>query len=134
MITVPSQEITAFLGSHLDHALHRTGTNPLSSVAADCEFQAGCAIMDDLNAVESAQEFLRQLLANKAGESRPFEVLERLVTSVDLNGRGEGLATKTPSELIALAQKVESKPVNIRMLDDFLPDVPIEDQVQVGLE
>lgn len=35
--------------------------------------------------------------------------------------------------MIELAQKVESRPVNIRMLEDFLPDVPIEDQVQVGL-
>ncbi|KAG0057005.1 hypothetical protein BGZ83_002243 [Gryganskiella cystojenkinii] len=134
--------------------------------------------MDVLNAVESAQESLRQLLANKAGGSKPSErqamevrVMslyllhclysylpiqqnpflclfvdiynlaiqdenlrsERFVTSVILNGKGEELAAKTPSELIALAQKVESKPVNIRMLEDYLPDVPIEDQVQVGL-
>ncbi|KAF8950393.1 hypothetical protein BGZ46_004566, partial [Entomortierella lignicola] len=43
------------------------------------------------------------------------------------------LAPKTPSELIALAQKVESKPVNLRMLEEYLPEVPIEDQVKVGL-
>ncbi|GJJ75350.1 hypothetical protein EMPS_07708 [Entomortierella parvispora] len=177
MITVPSQEIAAFLGNHLDHVLHRTGTNFLSSVAADREFRAGCAIMDLLNAVESAQESLRQLLVSKNGSKpsefqtmevrvmslyllhylysylpihqNPFLCLfvdiynlamqdenlrpERFVTSVILNGKGEELATKTPSELIELAQKVESRPVNIRMLEDFLPDVPIEDQVQVGL-
>jgi len=76
MITVPSQEIAAFLGNHLDHALHRTGTNFLSSVAADREFRAGCAIMDVLNAVESAQESLRQLLAGKTG-SKPSEVTKK---------------------------------------------------------
>ncbi|KAF9353992.1 hypothetical protein BGX26_008242 [Mortierella sp. AD094] len=58
---------------------------------------------------------------------------ERFVTSVILNGNGEELAPKTPSELIALAQKVESKPVNLRMLEEYLPEVPIEDQVKVGL-
>ncbi|KAI1295253.1 hypothetical protein EDD11_007877 [Mortierella claussenii] len=58
---------------------------------------------------------------------------ERFVTSVILNGKGEELAPKTPSELIALAQKVESRPVNLGMLEEYLPEVPIEDQVMVGL-
>jgi hypothetical protein len=75
MITVPTQEIAAFLGNHLDHVLQRTGNNFLTSVAADREFRAGCAIMDVLNAVESVQSSLR-LLLEKNGESkgRPSEV------------------------------------------------------------
>ncbi|KAF9166292.1 hypothetical protein BGX21_000653 [Mortierella sp. AD011] len=178
MITVPSQEIAAFLGNHLDHVLQRTGSNFLTSVAADREFRAGCAIMDVLNAVESVQSILRGLLEKNGTKGRqserqemevrvmslyllhclysylpiqqnPFLCLfvdiynvasqddklrsERFVTSVILNGNGEELAPKTPSELIALAQKVESKPVNLRMLEEYLPEVPIEDQVKVGL-
>lgn len=35
--------------------------------------------------------------------------------------------------MIALAHKVESRPVNIGLLEEYLPEVPIEDQVQVGL-
>ncbi|KAG0358238.1 hypothetical protein BGZ54_010528 [Gamsiella multidivaricata] len=58
---------------------------------------------------------------------------ERFVTSVILNGKGEELAPKTPSELIALSQKIESRPVNLRMLEEYLPEVPIEEQVKVGL-
>ncbi|KAF8931664.1 hypothetical protein BGZ58_007483 [Dissophora ornata] len=58
---------------------------------------------------------------------------ERFVTSVILNGKGEELAQKTPSELIALAQKIESRPVNLGMLEEYLPEVPIEDQVKIGL-
>ncbi|KAF9432956.1 hypothetical protein BGZ76_010095 [Entomortierella beljakovae] len=58
---------------------------------------------------------------------------EHFVTSVILNGNGEELAQKTPSELIALAYKVESKPVNLRSLEEYLPDVPVEDQVKIGL-
>lgn len=58
---------------------------------------------------------------------------ERFVTSVILNGKGEELAPKTPSELVALAQKVESRPVNLGLLEEYLPEVCVEDQVQVGL-
>ncbi|KAG0038625.1 hypothetical protein BGZ82_011436 [Podila clonocystis] len=179
MITVPSQEIAAFLGNHLDDVLQRTGSSFLNSVAADREFRAGCAIMDVLNAVDSVQESLRALLEKKSASmgrqserqcmevrvmslyllhylysylpihQNPFLCLfvdiynfasqddslksERFVTSVILNGKGEELAPSTPSELIAIAQKVESKPVNIGMLEEFLPEVPIEDQVKVGL-
>ncbi|KAF9958668.1 hypothetical protein BGZ70_009122 [Mortierella alpina] len=153
MITVPSQEIAAFLGNHLDHVLQRTGNNFLSSVAADREFRAGCAIMDVLNAVESVQASLRMLLEKNGARGRPSEnpflclfvdiynlasqdenlKSERFVTSVILNGKGEELAPKTPSELIALAQKVESKPVNLGLLEEFLPEVPVEEQVKVGL-
>jgi len=67
MITVPSQEIATFLGNHLDHALQRTGSNFLNSVAVDREFRAGCAIMDVLNAVESVQSSLRILLEKQNG-------------------------------------------------------------------
>ncbi|KAF8949856.1 hypothetical protein BGZ52_004586 [Haplosporangium bisporale] len=179
MITVPSQEIAAFLGSHLDDVLQRTGSSFLNSVAADREFRAGCAIMDVLNAVDSVQESLRALLEKKSAlmgrqterqrmevrvvslyllhylysylpiHQNPFLCLfvdiynlasqdenlksERFVTSLILNGKGEELAPSTPSELIAIAQNVESKPVNIGMLEEFLPEVPIEDQVKVGL-
>ncbi|KAF9950847.1 hypothetical protein BGZ72_007564 [Mortierella alpina] len=178
MITVPSQEIAAFLGNHLDHVLQRTGNNFLSSVAADREFRAGCAIMDVLNAVESVQTSLRMLLEKNGSRGRPSErqalevrvmslyllhclyrylpihqnpflclfvdiynlalqdenlKSERFVTSVILNGKGEELAPKTPSELIALAQKVESRPVNLGLLEEFLPEVPVEEQVKVGL-
>ncbi|KAF9576142.1 hypothetical protein EC968_010265 [Mortierella alpina] len=178
MITVPSQEIAAFLGNHLDHVLQRTGNNFLSSVAADREFRAGCAIMDVLNAVESVQASLRMLLEKNGSRGRPSErqalevrvmslyllhclyrylpihqnpflclfvdiynlalqdenlKSERFVTSVILNGKGEELAPKTPSELIALAQKVESRPVNLGLLEEFLPEVPVEEQVKVGL-
>ncbi|KAG0197939.1 hypothetical protein BGX28_008571 [Mortierella sp. GBA30] len=178
MITVPSQEIAAFLGNHLDHVLQRTGNNFLSSVAADREFRAGCAIMDVLNAVESVQSSLRLLLEKNGSRGRPSErqalevrvvslyllhclyrylpihqnpflclfvdiynvasqdeslKSERFVTSVILSGKGEELAPKTPSELIALAQRVESKPVNLGLLEEFLPEVPVEDQVKVGL-
>ncbi|KAG0335166.1 hypothetical protein BG000_007742 [Podila horticola] len=179
MITVPSQEIAAFLGNHLDDVLQRTGSSFLNSVAADREFRAGCAIMDVLNAVDSVQESLRALLEKKSASKgrqterqrmevrvmslyllhylysylpihqNPFLCLfvdiynlasqddnlksERFVTSIILNGKGEELAPSTPSELIAIAQKVESKPVNIGMLEEFLPEVPIEDQVKVGL-
>ncbi|KAF9353412.1 hypothetical protein BGX34_011577 [Mortierella sp. NVP85] len=58
---------------------------------------------------------------------------ERFVTSVILNGRGEELAPRTPSELIAIAQKVESRPVNLGLLEEYLPEVPVEDQVKLGL-
>ncbi|KAG0307163.1 Methyltransferase-like protein 7B [Dissophora globulifera] len=178
MITVPSQEIAAFLGNHLDDVLQRTGKSFLSSVAADREFRAGCAIMDVLNAVESVQSSLRILLEKNGQKGRPSErqslevrvmslyllhclynylpiqqnpflclfvdiynlasqdenqKSERFVTSVILNGKGEELAPKTPSELIALAHKVESKPVNLGMLEEYLPEVPVEDQVKVGL-
>ncbi|KAG0280554.1 hypothetical protein BGZ95_009677 [Linnemannia exigua] len=179
MITVPTQEIAAFLGNHLDHVLQRTGNNFLTSVAADREFRAGCAIMDVLNAVESVQSSLRLLLEKNGGaKGRPSELQglevrvvslyllhclysylpihqnpflclfvdiynlasqdeslksERFVTSLILNGKGEELAPKTPSELIALSQKQESRPVNIGQLEEFLPEVPIEDQVKVGL-
>ncbi|KAF9899779.1 hypothetical protein EC991_008332 [Linnemannia zychae] len=178
MITVPTQEIAAFLGNHLDHVLQRTGNNFLTSVAADREFRAGCAIMDVLNAVESVQSSLRLLLEKNGGaKGRPTEVdfvllllllpwiwcrmrylpihqnpflclfvdiynlasqdeslkSERFVTSLILNGKGEELAPKTPSELIALSQRLESRPVNIGQLEEFLPEVPIEDQVKVGL-
>ncbi|KAF9323096.1 hypothetical protein BG006_001766 [Podila minutissima] len=179
MITVPSQEIAAFLGNHLDDVLQRTGCSFLNSVAADREFRAGCAIMDVLNAVDSVQESLRALLEKKNAtigrqterqrievrvmslyllhylysylpiHQNPFLCLfvdiynlasqddnlksELFVTSIILNGKGEELAPSTPSELIAIAQKVESKPVNIGMLEEFLPEVPIEDQVKVGL-
>ncbi|KAF8944413.1 hypothetical protein BGZ47_004245 [Haplosporangium gracile] len=179
MITVPTQEIAAFLGNHLDHVLQRTGNNFLTSVAADREFRAGCAIMDVLNAVESVQSSLRLLLEKNGGaKGRPSELQglevrvvslyllhclysylpihqnpflclfvdiynlasqdeslksERFVTSLILNGKGEELAPKTPSELIALSQKQESKPVNLGQLEEFLPEVPIEDQVKVGL-
>lgn len=75
MITVPTQEIAAFLGNHLDHVLQRTGKNFLTSVAADREFRAGCAIMDILNAVESVQSSLRLLLEKNGGaKGRPSEV------------------------------------------------------------
>lgn len=43
------------------------------------------------------------------------------------------MAPKTPSELIALSQKQESRPVNLGQLEEFLPEVSIEDQVKVGL-
>ncbi|KAG0284187.1 hypothetical protein BGZ96_011454 [Linnemannia gamsii] len=179
MITVPTQEIAAFLGNHLDHVLQRTGNNFLTSVAADREFRAGCAIMDVLNAVESVQSSLRLLLEKNGGaKGRPSELQglevrvvslyllhclynylpihqnpflclfvdiynlasqdeslksERFVTSLILNGKGEELAPKTPSELIALSQKLDSRPVNLGQLEEFLPEVPIEDQVKVGL-
>ncbi|KAF9130316.1 hypothetical protein BGW39_003241 [Mortierella sp. 14UC] len=179
MITVPTQEIAAFLGNHLDHVLQRTGNNFLTSVAADREFRAGCAIMDVLNAVESVQSSLRLLMEKNGGaKGRPSELQglevrvvslyllhclysylpihqnpflclfvdiynlasqdeslksERFVTSLILNGKGEELAPKTPSELIALSHKLESRPVNIGQLEEFLPEVPIEDQVKVGL-
>ncbi|KAF9315814.1 hypothetical protein BGZ91_005692 [Linnemannia elongata] len=179
MITVPTQEIAAFLGNHLDHVLQRTGKNFLTSVAADREFRAGCAIMDILNAVESVQSSLRLLLEKNGGakgrppelqglevrvvslyllhclysyvpiHQNPFLCLfvdiynlasqdeslksERFVTSLILNGKGEEMAPKTPSELIALSQKQESRPVNLGQLEEFLPEVSIEDQVKVGL-
>ncbi|KAF9190646.1 hypothetical protein BGZ51_008393 [Haplosporangium sp. Z 767] len=178
MITVPSQEIAVFLGSHLHHVLRQTGNNFLSSVAANREFRAGCAIMDVLNAVESVQTSLRLLLEKnrlKGHQSQrqalevrvvslyllhclynylpiqqnPFLCLfvdiynlavrddklrsERFVTSLILNGKGEELAPRTPSELIALAQMVESRPVNMGLLEEYLPEVPIEEQVKVGL-
>ncbi|OAQ35672.1 hypothetical protein K457DRAFT_489883 [Linnemannia elongata AG-77] len=87
MITVPTQEIAAFLGNHLDHVLQRTGKNFLTSVAADREFRAGCAIMDILNAVESVQSSLRLLLEKNGGaKGRPSELqgLEVRVVSLYL--------------------------------------------------
>ncbi|KAF9920304.1 hypothetical protein FBU30_009896 [Linnemannia zychae] len=78
--------------------------------------------MDVLNAVESVQSSLKLLLEKNGGsKGRPSEL------------QGLELAPKTPSELIALSHKVESKPVNLRQLEEFLPEVPIEDQVKVGL-
>lgn len=35
--------------------------------------------------------------------------------------------------MIAIAQKVESRPVNLGLLEEYLPEVPVEDQVKVGL-
>ncbi|KAI7827596.1 hypothetical protein BC939DRAFT_444725, partial [Gamsiella multidivaricata] len=58
---------------------------------------------------------------------------ERFVISVILNGDGEELAPSTPSELVAIAQEVESKPVDLRYLEHLLPDVPIDDQLVSGL-
>ncbi|KAF9359921.1 hypothetical protein BGX34_008067 [Mortierella sp. NVP85] len=58
---------------------------------------------------------------------------ERFVVSVILNGDGDELSPSTPSELIMIAREVESRRVNLRSLDDFLPDVPVKDQVVPGL-
>lgn len=92
MITVPSQEIAAFLGNHLDDVLQRTGSSFLNSVAADREFRAGCAIMDVLNAVDSVQESLRALLEKKSAlmgrqtevTEKPAEYLREYISSLAL--------------------------------------------------
>lgn len=43
------------------------------------------------------------------------------------------LSPSTPSELIMIAQEVESRRVNLQFLEGFLPDVPVKDQVVPGL-
>lgn len=43
------------------------------------------------------------------------------------------LAPSTPSELIAIADEVESKRVDLDALSLFLPEVPIEDQIAPGI-
>ncbi|KAF9578422.1 hypothetical protein BGW38_005773 [Lunasporangiospora selenospora] len=58
---------------------------------------------------------------------------EQFVTSVILNDKGEEFAEKTPSELIALSQVTKPRAVNLGYLDEFLPEVPIEDQVGRGI-
>ncbi|KAF9106102.1 hypothetical protein BGX27_009318 [Mortierella sp. AM989] len=58
---------------------------------------------------------------------------ERFVASVILNGDGEELAPSTPSELIAIALEVDPKKVDLQFLEEFLPVVPIEEQVPLGL-
>ncbi|KAF9570965.1 hypothetical protein EC968_001155 [Mortierella alpina] len=58
---------------------------------------------------------------------------ERFVVSVILNGDGEELAPSKPSELITIAREADSRPVDLQSLDDVIPDVPIEDQVPLGL-
>ncbi|KAF9897863.1 hypothetical protein BX616_004858 [Lobosporangium transversale] len=58
---------------------------------------------------------------------------ERFVVSVILSGDGEELAPSTPSELITIAHEVESKQINFQRLEDFLPEVPLEEQVTLGL-
>ncbi|KAG0249716.1 hypothetical protein BG011_009005, partial [Mortierella polycephala] len=72
--------------------------------------------MDVLNAVESVQTSLRLLLEKNGAK-----------------GHQSQLAPRTPSELIALAQMVESRPVNMGLLEEYLPEVPIEEQVKIGL-
>lgn len=65
MITVPSREIAAFLGNHLDHVLQQTGLDFARNIAANRQFKAGCALMDVLNAVESVQERIRAFLKER---------------------------------------------------------------------
>lgn len=43
------------------------------------------------------------------------------------------MAPSTPSELIAIADEVESKRVDLDALSLFLPEVPIEDQIAPGI-
>ncbi|KAG0277156.1 hypothetical protein BGZ96_002999 [Linnemannia gamsii] len=182
MITVPSQEIAAFLGTHLDHVLQQAGLDFVQSVAAQRHFKAACSLMDVLNSVQSVQRQLQVVLQERhvsnnpgrgdpASEPRkvritslfllyslysslpihqnPFLCLfvdiyttalqndqhrpERFVISVILNGDGEELAPSTPSELIAIADEVESKRVDLDSLSLFLPEVPIEDQITPGI-
>ncbi|KAG0053151.1 hypothetical protein BGZ89_003004 [Linnemannia elongata] len=182
MITVPSQEIAAFLGNHLDHVLQQAGLDFVQSVAAQRHFKAACSLMDVLNSVQSVQRQLQVVLQerhanNNSGQGdptseprkiritslyllyslysslpihqNPFLCLfvdiytsalqndqhrpERFVISVILNGDGDELAPSTPSELIAIADEVESKRVDLDALSLFLPEVPIEDQIAPGV-
>ncbi|KAF9131188.1 hypothetical protein BGX30_013201 [Mortierella sp. GBA39] len=182
MITVPSQEIAAFLGNHLDHVLQQAGLDFVQSVAAQRHFKAACSLMDVLNSVQSVQRQLQVVLQERhvnnnpdrgdlTSEPRkvritslyllyslysslpihqnPFLCLfvdiytsalqndqhrpERFVISVILNGDGDELAPSTPSELIAIADEVESKRVDLDALSLFLPEVPIEDQIAPGI-
>ncbi|KAF9135125.1 hypothetical protein BG015_003324 [Linnemannia schmuckeri] len=182
MITVPSQEIAAFLGNHLDHVLQQAGLDFVQSVAAQRHFKAACSLMDVLNSVQSVQRQLQVVLQERYASNNPdrgdptseprkvritslyllyslysslpihqnpFLCLfvdiyttalqndqhrpERFVISVILNGDGEELAPSTPSELIAIADEVEFKRVDLDALSLFLPEVPIEDQIAPGI-
>ncbi|KAF9104008.1 hypothetical protein BGX29_002584 [Mortierella sp. GBA35] len=181
MITVPSQEIAAFLGNHLDHVLQQAGLDFVQTVAAHRHFKAACSLMDVLNSVQSVQRQLQVVLQGRhvnnsargdpVSEPRkiritslyllyslysslpihqnPFLCLfvdiytialqndqhrpERFVISVILNGDGEELSPSTPSELIAIADEVESKRVDLDALSIFLPEIPIEDQIAPGI-
>ncbi|KAK3839913.1 MAG: hypothetical protein J3R72DRAFT_172908 [Linnemannia gamsii] len=67
MITVPSQEIAAFLGNHLDHVLQQAGLDFVQSVAAPQQrhFKAACSLMDVLNSVQSVQRQLEAVLQER---------------------------------------------------------------------
>ncbi|KAF9912718.1 hypothetical protein EC991_009454 [Linnemannia zychae] len=67
MITVPSQEIAAFLGNHLDHVLQQAGLDFVQSVAASRQrhFKAACSLMDVLNSVQSVQRQLDSVLQER---------------------------------------------------------------------
>lgn len=76
MITVPSQEIAAFLGNHLDHVLQQAGLDFVQSVAAQRHFKAACSLMDVLNSVQSVQRQLQVVLQerhanNNSGQGDP---------------------------------------------------------------
>ncbi|KAF9577850.1 hypothetical protein BGW38_006677, partial [Lunasporangiospora selenospora] len=58
---------------------------------------------------------------------------ERFVVSVILSGDGAELAPSTPAELISIAHEVEPKRINMRLLDQYVPEVSIEDQVVLGV-
>ncbi|KAF9135651.1 hypothetical protein BGW39_001531 [Mortierella sp. 14UC] len=67
MITVPSQEIAAFLGNHLDHVLQQAGLDFVQAVAATQQrhFKAACSLMDVLNSVQSVQRQLELVLQER---------------------------------------------------------------------
>ncbi|KAF9924185.1 hypothetical protein FBU30_005803 [Linnemannia zychae] len=65
MITVPSQEIAAFLGNHLDHVLQQASLDFAQSVAAQRHFKAACSLMDVLNSVQSVQHQIQLVLQEK---------------------------------------------------------------------
>lgn len=71
MITVPSQEIAAFLGNHLDHVLQQAGLDFVQSVAAQRHFKAACSLMDVLNSVQSVQRQLQVVLQERHANSNP---------------------------------------------------------------
>ncbi|KAF8984425.1 hypothetical protein BGZ46_008081 [Entomortierella lignicola] len=120
MITVPPREIAAFLGNHLDHVLQQTELDFAQNIANNRQFKAGCALMDVLNSVESVHEWISAFLREQAKNSGREKV------------ESSELAPSTPSELIAIALEVDSKQVDLQILEDLLPDVPIENQILPG--
>ncbi|KAF9434329.1 hypothetical protein BGZ76_008202 [Entomortierella beljakovae] len=76
MITLPPQEIAAFLGNHLDHVLQQTESDFGQSLATNRQFKAGCALMDVLNSVESVQERIREFLHDRGRGKSARESLE----------------------------------------------------------
>ncbi|GJJ74537.1 hypothetical protein EMPS_06895 [Entomortierella parvispora] len=58
---------------------------------------------------------------------------ERFVVSVILTGDGEELAPSSPSELMAIAQEVDPRHVDLTLLHDILPKVPAGEQVLLGM-